>query len=250
MQDSEKILLIDIDGILRDFVASVLHVYKKYINTQSELLPEHINTWNMETLLGMSKEQFIDTFLNKYLLETMYEAKPFPGYENVNRLRKFMYVHIVTSQRPQSQTITLRWLQKYNIEYDAISFIDRKHHIKGDIIIEDRPKTLQLLRKLNEHKVITMHRPYNMQCEGLSVYNMHEFYVKCKELYMKDSSNQKPECHLVATDGNVFAIIGVVSKALQDAGLDDKAVEFTHLAMNSESYENVLQLCFEYVEVV
>jgi hypothetical protein len=59
----------------------------------------------------------------------------------------------------------------------------------------------------------------------------------------------KPVCKLVGTDGNVFAIIGTVAKTLKRAGLHDKAKEFTTNAMNSESYDDVLCLCFEYVEV-
>ena len=59
----------------------------------------------------------------------------------------------------------------------------------------------------------------------------------------------KPECKLVGTDGNVFAIIGKVSGALKRAGYRDKAEEFSNKAMDSESYQAVLQLCFKYVDV-
>ena len=61
---------------------------------------------------------------------------------------------------------------------------------------------------------------------------------------------QKPQCRLVGTDGNVFAVIGAVSKALKQAGLSDQAEEFTHKAMSASSYEEILGgLVFEYVEV-
>ena len=59
----------------------------------------------------------------------------------------------------------------------------------------------------------------------------------------------KPKCKLVGTDGNVFAIIGNVSKTLKRAGMADKAKEFTKKAFASGSYDEVLQLCTEYVEV-
>ena len=60
---------------------------------------------------------------------------------------------------------------------------------------------------------------------------------------------EKPVCRLTGTDGNVFAIIGSVSRALKRAGLSDQACEFQARAMNSESYDAVLQLAFDYVEV-
>lgn len=59
----------------------------------------------------------------------------------------------------------------------------------------------------------------------------------------------KPVYKLVGTDGNVFAVIGNVSKALKKAGMPEKAKEFENRAFNSGSYDEVLQLCFEYVEV-
>ena len=60
---------------------------------------------------------------------------------------------------------------------------------------------------------------------------------------------EKPVVQLSGEDGNVFSIIGRVSKALKRAGQADKAKEFSEKAMNSQSYDAVLQLCFDYVEV-
>lgn len=60
---------------------------------------------------------------------------------------------------------------------------------------------------------------------------------------------KKPICQLSETDGNVFCIIGRVYKILKDNGLQQKADEFRAKAMKSDSYDSVLKLCFEYVEV-
>ena len=59
----------------------------------------------------------------------------------------------------------------------------------------------------------------------------------------------KPKCKLVGTDGNVFCIISKVSRALKDVGQKDKAEEFSKKAMNSGSYDEVLCLCHNYVNV-
>ena len=50
-------------------------------------------------------------------------------------------------------------------------------------------------------------------------------------------------------DGNVFNVMGIVNKALKDAGLGDKAEEFRNRVFKQESYDAVLRLCFEYVDV-
>jgi len=60
---------------------------------------------------------------------------------------------------------------------------------------------------------------------------------------------EKPVCKLVGTDGNVYSIIGKVSEALKKAGMKDKAKEFTEKAFSSGSYDDVLVLCHEYVDV-
>ena len=64
-----------------------------------------------------------------------------------------------------------------------------------------------------------------------------------------NTETKKPTCQLSGEDGNVFSIIGRVSKALKRAGQPDKAKEFSERAFASKSYNAVLQLCFDYVEV-
>jgi len=59
----------------------------------------------------------------------------------------------------------------------------------------------------------------------------------------------KPECQLTGEDGNVFAIIGRVAKTLTRAGQRDRAAEFRTKAMEQTSYDAVLRLCFDYVDV-
>lgn len=65
----------------------------------------------------------------------------------------------------------------------------------------------------------------------------------------KKSTSKRPICKLTGTDGNVFAIIGNVSSVLKKAGQADKAKEFCTRAFASASYDAVLQLCGEYVDV-
>lgn len=59
----------------------------------------------------------------------------------------------------------------------------------------------------------------------------------------------KPRVELLGTDGNVFNVIGLVAKALKEAGQPDKATEFTKRAFKAHSYDEVLVLLQEYVEV-
>jgi hypothetical protein len=60
---------------------------------------------------------------------------------------------------------------------------------------------------------------------------------------------EKPICILTGQDGNVFNVVGLVSRTLKRAGQADKAREFVDRAMKSKSYDDVLALCWDYVEV-
>jgi len=63
------------------------------------------------------------------------------------------------------------------------------------------------------------------------------------------NAETKPVCKLIGEDGNVFAIIGRVSNVLKRAGQAEKAQEFRNRAIAAGSYDDVLAMVFEYVDV-
>ena len=67
--------------------------------------------------------------------------------------------------------------------------------------------------------------------------------------FEKENIMSKPVCKLTGTDGNVFSIIGTVTKCLRRHGQADKAQEFAAKAMSAGSYDEVLAMTFDYVEV-
>ena len=55
---------------------------------------------------------------------------------------------------------------------------------------------------------------------------------------------------LSGEDGNAFSIIGAVRAAIKDAGYGYKAaVDFSEEALESPSYDDLLRLCMETVNV-
>ena len=58
----------------------------------------------------------------------------------------------------------------------------------------------------------------------------------------------RPKVKLIGEDGNVFYIIGKASKALRSTG-GTLADEFADKALAASSYDEVLQLVHQYVEV-
>jgi len=65
----------------------------------------------------------------------------------------------------------------------------------------------------------------------------------------EERDTEKPKCRLIGKDGNVFNIIGLVTQALERAGRKKEAEEFTDWAFIARSYDEVLILCSEYVDI-
>ncbi len=59
----------------------------------------------------------------------------------------------------------------------------------------------------------------------------------------------RPVCRLSGADGNVFNVIAIVRRTLRGAGQDARASEFVQRAFAALSYDEVLGLCHEYVDV-
>ena len=68
---------------------------------------------------------------------------------------------------------------------------------------------------------------------------------------MEANTFYKPQCKLIGENGNVFNIIARVSMTLKEFGYPDKAEEFKEKAMHEcKSYDEVLRLVMDYVEIV
>lgn len=61
--------------------------------------------------------------------------------------------------------------------------------------------------------------------------------------------NLKPTCKLLGEDGNIFSILGRVSRTLKEHGKAEQANEVSERVMASGSYDEALQIIMEYVEV-
>jgi len=60
----------------------------------------------------------------------------------------------------------------------------------------------------------------------------------------------KIEVQVTGTDGNVFVLTGLVSRALKDAGQRDEALEMSPRVMGAGSYNEALTIMREYVDLV
>lgn len=60
----------------------------------------------------------------------------------------------------------------------------------------------------------------------------------------------KIKVNLIGEDGNIFNLVGIVSREMRRNGLEELASEMRNRVFNSESYDNALQIIMEYVDIV
>lgn len=60
--------------------------------------------------------------------------------------------------------------------------------------------------------------------------------------------SEKPRVKLTDEDGNAFAIIARVRKALRENGQSDKVADFLREATSGD-YDHLIQTCFKYAEI-
>ena len=60
----------------------------------------------------------------------------------------------------------------------------------------------------------------------------------------------KLKCRLIGEDGNVFNLMGIVSRTLKEAGEPEKAEEMIRrITSDAKSYDEALAMLMEYVDV-
>jgi hypothetical protein len=63
---------------------------------------------------------------------------------------------------------------------------------------------------------------------------------------------QHPEVtvRLVGTDGNAFSVLGKVQRALREAGVSDEEVSAFHAEAITGGYDELLQTCMRWVNII
>lgn len=60
----------------------------------------------------------------------------------------------------------------------------------------------------------------------------------------------KPDAPMIGADGNIFAQLGIASRALRESGQSELASEMSTKVMSSDSYDKALSVICEYVNPV
>jgi len=157
-----KRVIIDTDDVIREFVPTLIKVYKQYY--PHDVLYE-INTWTLSKHFPIG-EDIYKFFAKEHIAEIFYEA-PLMRHarEFLNKLKKDkdIFIILATSQKSlECRAVTMQWYLKHKIPHNDIVFTEDKSTINGDYLIDDSPN--QLARALTKGmQVIPFTQPWNIE---------------------------------------------------------------------------------------
>lgn len=156
------VILLDVDGVLADFVGDFLRVANR-ISGES-YAPEDVKEWDLSVL-------YPEVF-RKQIFEAMNEEgfcrylPKLPGSEEaVKMLRELGKVYAVTAPWVSSKTWCwerTNWLMRhFDFAAEDVLHVTKKHLIQGDVLIDDRDVNVAKWLLANPGIGILWDAPYN-----------------------------------------------------------------------------------------
>ena len=169
---SERILGIDVDGVLNNFCKGFNAVYKRYFPKNPTIPSDDIDDWNFWQTYDYNGEDPGSWFFKTKHLGFR-ASKPYIGAaETINIIHDYckknnIMLKIVTNQpTKRSQEECLVWLDKYGFNYDDIVFPRRTKEKWEycDVLIDDGPPVLD--QKPDNKVSIKVIQKYNLNSKG------------------------------------------------------------------------------------
>jgi 5'(3')-deoxyribonucleotidase len=168
----KPLVLLDCDGILADYVGSVLDFVEK--NTGSRPSRESITGWHVWDSI---QDKALEEAFEKHACSLGFcdEIRPFDeALRGFPLLEQIADVHIVTSPYDGNPTWTHEretWLKRYfGVERRRVHHINSKHLTRGDYLVDDKPKNVrEWLLNRRDHYLghgILWDTPHNRLDEG------------------------------------------------------------------------------------
>ena len=148
----ERILGVDLDGVLNNFTEGYNVVYKKHFPDYDIVPSEKVDDWNWWIKYNYDEEKNKFKWFKDHKAETWHHSKPYPGaIESIKTIYQWtqkegIILKIVTMQlKEDAEREAIKWLTKYGVEYDDISFAKRSSDKwdAADIMIDDGPSILE-----------------------------------------------------------------------------------------------------------
>ncbi len=165
-------VLVDVDGVLRDFIGGLCSVYKREY-------PDHdikfIDSRRLEDFFPIGEEiyDFIDHRFRREILEDA------PAYEGavaaLEAWEEKYEIVIATAQPTAGRGPTMVWLGKHDVPTNEIQITYDKHLLAGFVLLDDFIDNLEAFRD-TDRLAVCLDQPWNQSWDGPRVKNVHEFF--------------------------------------------------------------------------
>lgn len=175
-------VIIDVDGVLRDFIGSLVRVYRREY-------PGHqvaaVDSRKLEDFFPIGEKiyPFMDEMFAREILE---EAPAYPGaIEALRRWEKEFEIIIATTQPLAGRGPTLVWLGRHDIPSNTIYITSEKYRLAGLALLDDFVDNLEKFAATGR-LAVCMDRPWNKHWKGPRVHTVDEFFGYLTE-YVRES---------------------------------------------------------------
>jgi 5'(3')-deoxyribonucleotidase len=165
-------VLIDLDGVVRDFIGSLITVYKK-IYPSHTILP--VNSRRLEDFFPIQSE--IYKFMEAgHIEEIMENAPPYPGaVQAMQRWQNEFEIIVVSAQPEISKFSTYIWVGKHQIPTNEVHITYNKSEIEGIALLDDFVDNLEEFAATNRFAVC-LDQPWNQSWKGERVKSVEDFF--------------------------------------------------------------------------
>jgi len=182
LEEEKSRVIIDVDGVLRDFITSLMMVYlREYPEHDVSLITSRKLHENFP--IGEKVYEFMD---ETFAWEILTEAPPFPGaIEALQKWHQKFNIVIATNQPPLGKAPTLVWLGTHHVPSDEIHITADKHLLPGVAILDDFVDNLDKFASTGR-LAVCMDRPWNKHWKGPRVETVDDFFCLVSE-YLKET---------------------------------------------------------------
>jgi uncharacterized HAD superfamily protein len=179
-------VLVDLDGVVRDFIGSLVQVYHR-VYPDHKVLP--VISRKLEDFFPIGVE--IYNFLEKgYIEEIMEMATAYDGaLEALEKWKDEFEIVIVSAQPDKIISSTYVWIGKNKLPTNEVHISFEKHKIDGFALLDDFTDNLQEFASTGR-LAVCLNQAWNKDWTGPRVKNVDQFFRRVQsELYKSGAKN-------------------------------------------------------------
>ncbi len=177
-------VLIDLDGVVRNFVDSLIQVYNR-VHPDHKVLP--VNSRKLENFFPLGEDVY--RFMEPgYIEEIMEDADPYPdAVEALQRWKDEFEIVIVTSQPEFSRAATYTWIGKHRIPSNEVHISHYKSEVAGFALLDDFTDNLQDFAATGR-LAVCLDQAWNQSWKGPRVKTVEEFFRYVQDVLSREEN--------------------------------------------------------------